>query len=211
MAKAFNLLSKTTVNTKDKNKKEIKKATVSKTDKKNVEKTKTVKKRGRPTKDTKVTEVKAKTSKVTKPTKVAKTSNTTKSTKPVKTSNPVKSTKVNKSVKTVEPKETTKSIKTNKQDNTSRRWHNLTTNVPEEFRPLEFNSNYKYPIFGYKLPHGIITNTPYYLNKYKQEKGYIEWQYISGCSNLSKCPREFPDCTNCDIYKRRMKELKKNA
>ena len=207
MPKAFNLLSKTKVST-DNTKKEVKKTSSAPV------------KETKPTKQPKTVESKKSTKSTTtnidepikrrgRPPKTDKVVTTSK--QPVIKS--TKTTKPNTKHTTTNNKPTTKLVikPTTKQDNTSRRWHNLTTNPPEEFRPLEFNSNYKNPIYGYKLPHGIITNTPYFLDKYRQEKGYIEWQYINGCSNLNKCPRGFPDCTNCAIYKRRIKELKKNA
>jgi hypothetical protein len=210
MPKAFNLLSKTKVTTNN-TKKEAKKTssapvkeTKSTKQVKNIESKKStkptksmttnidkpIKRRGRPPKTDKVIN--------SKPT----------NTKPnVKTTKPTPTKSTTKPTASIKP--TTTTTKITKQDNTSRRWHNMETNKPEEFRPLEFNSNYKNPIYGYKLPHGIITNNPYYLNAYKKETGCIEWQYISGCNNLNKCPRGFPDCTNCEIYTKRQKELKK--
>ena len=206
MPKAFNLLSKTKVTTNNA-KKEVKKtssAPVKETKPtkqvKNIESKKSTK----PTKSI-PTNIDKPTKRRGRPPKTDKVANT----KPTISKQNVKTTKPTstKPTTTTKPKNTT----INKQDNTSRRWHNFTTNPPEELRPLEFNSNYKNPIYGYKLRHAIITNTPYHLDKYKQEKGYIEWQYISGCVNLSKCPKGFPDCSNCSIFLKRQKELKKNA
>lgn len=195
MAKAFNLLSKQ-MSTADKNKKTTKS--------KEVIKKKVEKKIAKPTK-VKETNNQPKVVKRGRPPKVDKQVQEKKVTK---TNSKVTKSKVDKVVK--EPKVIEKPI-TTKTNNTNRRWHNLDNNPPEEFRPLEFNTNSKTPVFGYKIPHGIITNTPYYLDRYKKENNVIEWQYINGCINLSKCPKEFPDCTNCEIYQKRMKELKKNA
>lgn len=153
-------------------------------------------------------------------------SNTKSPKKPSTNTKTVKSNKVDtvtKSVKkTAVAKKTTvakkpivikKQVKSTTASNSSinHKWHNMSKTVPERDRPIELNSDYKKPIHGYKTYKGLITDNPYYLNKYIKNKGYIEWQYISGCNNLSKCPHGFPDCQNCNIYIRRQRELKKNA
>lgn len=203
MAKAFNLLSKQ-MSTADKNKKTTKS--------KEVTKKKVEKKIAKPTK-VKETNNQSKVVKRGRPPKVDKQVQEKKVTKTNSkvTNSKVTKSKVDKVVKVVKEPEVIKKPITTKTNNTNRRWHNLDSNPPEEFRPLEFNTNSKTPVFGYKVPHGIITNTPYYLDRYKKENNVIEWQYINGCINLSKCPKEFPDCTNCEIYQKRIKELKKNA
>ena len=98
----------------------------------------------------------------------------------------------------------TKSINTQtntptKSDNTpTERWHKTNTNPPVEFRPIEFNTDCKKPVRGFKTHGGYITNTPYYLNKTFKLNGYLEWKYIPVCMTLTKCPNGFPDCEHCD-------------
>ena len=95
-------------------------------------------------------------------------------------------------------------------NNTNKKYHNLYTNPPELNRPIIFNTdNTKELITGYKIHNGIVVNNPYSINKYRKINDSIEWQYISGCNNLFNCPNGFPDCNVCDIYKTRMKEIKK--
>ena len=77
------------------------------------------------------------------------------------------------------------------------RWHKSNNNPPTDFRPVEFNTESKKPVRGFKTVGGYITNTPYYLNKSNKANGYLEWKYISSCSTLDKCPNGFPDCEHC--------------
>lgn len=90
-----------------------------------------------------------------------------------------------------------------------RRWHNLLTNPPELERPIELNTDYKKPVYGYATYKGIIANNPYYINKHRKNTGLIEWQYINSCRDLSKCSNGFPDCENCDIFKKLNNTTKK--
>lgn len=182
MAKAFNLLG----NTAQKEEKKVIKKQVKKQPKSLLSSptaTETpIKKRGRPKKV--VEEVK-----VTKPIKDKKV----KETKPTPISNKDKVVKSN--------------IKTS-----NKKWHDLYTNPPEKFRPLQLNVGIdKELVTGYKLQFGINTTNAYLIDKFKKVTNTIEWQYISGCTDLSKCDRGFPDCIHCDIYKLKQKELKKNV
>ena len=210
MAKTFNLHSKKVVDT-DKKESKTKRTTNTERNDKKTKTTEKVVKRGRPSKVDNEKKVATKTK--------ANKKSTAKFALKVDRKNIQSKTKETKIVKEVKHKtdvkaetkaKVTKSIAVTN-TSTTRRWHNLETNKPQEFRPLEFNTNNKISVFGYKVPHGIITNAPYYIDKYRKENNVIEWQYISGCTNLSKCPREFPDCINCEIYQKRQKELKKNA
>ena len=114
----------------------------------------------------------------------------------------------NKIIEEVQPKQITKPtiskpIPQNQLSSTQqRRWHNFFTNPPEQERPLEFHTDYKKPVYGYKTYKGIITNNPYYIDIYKHNTANIEWQYINSCKDLSKCPNGFPDCEYCDIFKK---------
>ena len=81
-------------------------------------------------------------------------------------------------------------------------WSRTTTKLPEELRPIEFNTKSKKPAYGYRLQNkSYIVNTPYFIDKFKKEFGYLEWHYIPQCRTLDKCPSNFPDCTNCKIHK----------
>lgn len=81
-------------------------------------------------------------------------------------------------------------------------WSKTTTKLPEELRPIEFNTKSKKPAYGYRLQNkSYIVNTPYFIAKFKKEFGYLEWHYIPQCRTLDKCPANFPDCTNCKIHK----------
>ena len=182
MAKAFNLLENTVQKGEKKAvKKQVKKQTKSLLSLPAVIEAPT-KKRGRPKKV--VEEVK-----VTKPANNSKV----KETKPTSTSTKNKMVKSN--------------IKTSNKE-----WHDLYTNPPEKFRPLQLNVGIdKEFVTGYKLQGGINTTNAYLIDKFKKANNTIEWQYISGCTDLSKCDKEFPDCIRCDIYKLRQKELKKNV
>ena len=116
--------------------------------------------------------------------------------------NKPKSIKPKNDLLTKPPKTDTKKIATAKpQINTEptalERWHKTNTNPPTEFRPIEFNTDHKKPVRGFKIVGGYIVNTPYYLNKTNKANGYLEWKYISSCSTLDKCPNGFPDCENC--------------
>lgn len=81
-------------------------------------------------------------------------------------------------------------------------WYNLTQQKPEEFRPIMFNTINKKVVTGYRMGNGFAVTIPYILNKFKKKFGYIEWQYIPHCSNLFKCPKQFPDCNNCKHSKK---------
>lgn len=95
-------------------------------------------------------------------------------------------------------------------NNTNKKYHNLYTNPPELNRPIIFNTdNIKELITGYKIYNGIVVNNPYSIDSYRKINNTIEWQYISGCNDLSNCPNGFPNCNMCDIYKTRVRELKK--
>ena len=156
------------------------------------------KKVGRPKKVISEDAVKDTNKKSTK--KIEKVPNT-KNNKSKSVSSAPKNTKTTKTIK--EPIK--KNTKQTEVVNVQRRWHNFITNPPELERPIEFNSNYKKPIYGYRTYQGIITNTPYYIDKYKKETGNIEWQYINSCKDLSKCPNGFPNCDICDIAKKLLK------
>lgn len=82
-------------------------------------------------------------------------------------------------------------------DTTGGKWFKTTDKKPDEFRPIEFHTNYKKPIRGYRQSSGYITDTPYFIDKFKQQNGYVEWRYISYCTSLSKCPKGFPSCEGC--------------
>ena len=103
--------------------------------------------------------------------------------------------------KTTKPKTTPKNNQSKSEPTALERWHKSNNNPPAEFRPIEFNTNYKKPVRGFKIVGGYIVNTPYYLNKTNKANGYLEWKYISSCSTLDKCPNGFPDCENCDRRK----------
>lgn len=77
-------------------------------------------------------------------------------------------------------------------------WINTSKKLPEELRPIEFNTSYKKPVYGYRLKgYGYIVTNPYYINKFKKKYGYIEWRYIPYCTTLLRCFNEIPDCSNC--------------
>lgn len=82
------------------------------------------------------------------------------------------------------------------------KWFRTPDKVPEELRPIEFHTQYKKPIMGYRQGYGYITDTPYFIDKFKQQNGYIEWRYINYCTTLSKCPKEFPMCNSCKNNRR---------
>lgn len=82
-------------------------------------------------------------------------------------------------------------------DTTEGKWFKTVDKKPDEFRPVEFHTNYKKPIRGYRQGSGYITDTPYFIDKFKQQNGYVEWRYINYCTTLSKCPMKFPACESC--------------
>lgn len=127
----------------------------------------------------------------------------TNSKQPTKQKEPIKP-KITKpqSVRTEVPKPVTSKPVTPKAT-TPPTCHSTTTWVksinkqPEDLRPILFNTRCKKPVTGYKLRNGYVTNTPYFIDKFKKENGYIEWKYVSYCASLSRCPNEFPNCINC--------------
>lgn len=81
-------------------------------------------------------------------------------------------------------------------------WTNTSKKLPDILRPIEFNTTYKKPVYGYRLKgYGYIVTNPYYINKFKQKFGYMEWKYIPYCLSLSRCPNGIPDCSNCKYAK----------
>ena len=98
----------------------------------------------------------------------------------------------------------TKTTSTNTNENiTATEWVKSTDVLPQEFRPVMFNSNYKKPIYGYRMnSYNYIVNTPYHLDLFKKKHNYLEWQYIDGCINIKNCPNGFPDCSNCKLSKK---------
>lgn len=89
---------------------------------------------------------------------------------------------------------------------TSSGWINTNKTLPEELRPIEFNTSAKKPVYGYRLKgYGYVVTTPYYVDKFKKKYGYIEWKYIPYCGALFRCPNEIPDCSNCKHSKNRVK------
>jgi len=76
-------------------------------------------------------------------------------------------------------------------------WNRTINKQPDPLRPILFNTKCKKPVTGYKLRNGFITNTPYFINQFKKETGYVEWKYISYCTSLQRCPNGFPNCTIC--------------
>ena len=142
-----------------------------------------------------------------------------KKTRKAATKKEIKSNTKTLNKKTVKPKtdKTTKSkieeklqieSKTKQKSNISNvtnstEWYRTTDRQPEELRPLIFNTTHKKPVVGYKLKYGYITNTPYFIDKFKKKHGYIEWKYIDGCMNLFKCPAKFPDCSVCKLSKQK--------
>lgn len=79
----------------------------------------------------------------------------------------------------------------------SAKWFRTPNKLPDELRPIEFNTTHKKPVRGYRLRNGYITDTPYYVDMFKKRNGYIEWRYINYCTSLTKCPKEFPSCNGC--------------
>jgi len=89
---------------------------------------------------------------------------------------------------------------------TSNGWINTNKTLPEELRPIEFNTSAKKPVYGYRLKgYGYVVTTPYYVDKFKKKYGYIEWKYIPYCGALFRCPNEIPDCSNCKHSKNKVK------
>ena len=116
-----------------------------------------------------------------------------------------KSTKIKKAEKnTIKNKTLQNNTSTNTKENiTAAEWVKSTDGLPQEFRPVLFNSNYKKPIYGYRMnSYNYIVNTPYHLDLFKKKHDYLEWQYIDGCINIKNCPNGFPDCSNCKLSKK---------
>ena len=84
-------------------------------------------------------------------------------------------------------------------------WTSTSKKLPDILRPIEFNTSYKKPVYGYRLKgYGYIVTNPYYINKFKQKFGYMEWRYIPYCLSLSRCPNGIPDCSNCKYTKNKV-------
>ena len=92
-------------------------------------------------------------------------------------------------------------INSNSSISANNEWHSTKNKLPNEFMPIEFNTEYTDIVTGYRIKNDYITDTPYYLNKFKKLNGYIEWRYISSCRNLESCPHEFPQCNYCNKNK----------
>ena len=89
---------------------------------------------------------------------------------------------------------------------TSNGWINTNKTLPEELRPIEFNTSAKKPVYGYRLKgYGYVVTTPYYVDKFKKKYGYLEWKYIPYCGALSRCSNGIPDCSNCKHSKNKVK------
>lgn len=161
-------------------------------------------------KQTATKSIKPETSKIKEDKKLADTKSintnnkTTKSTKSTTT----KSTKLKKESDTIKSNNLLSKKDESNIINTQNitHWSKTTTKLPEELRPIEFNTKSKKPAYGYRLQNkSYIVNTPYFIAKFKKEFGYLEWHYIPQCRTLDKCPSNFPDCTNCKIHKEKGK------
>ena len=165
------------------------------------------------TKKKSLLDIKGKNTNNTTPQKTVNKSKPTKLSKPttVKTSKKTVG-KITNISKDKQPTTTSKLTETNiltksvTSPTTSSNWVKSSTRLPEELRPIEFNTKHKKPVYGYRLNHyNYITNTPYFIDKFKQQNGYLEWKYIPYCTSLNRCPKEFPDCDNCKIAKKKGK------
>ena len=74
--------------------------------------------------------------------------------------------------------------------------------APQPWVPIEFHTDCKKPVRGYRLRNGFITDTPYYVDKFFQSHKVIEWRPILSCADVNKCPQGFPNCDYCSIYKK---------
>ena len=80
------------------------------------------------------------------------------------------------------------------------KWNRSIDTIPEEDRPIIFNTDSKSLVVGIKIYGGYVVNTPYAISKFEKANGYFEWAYNPYCKTLMHCPNKFPDCENCKYY-----------
>ena len=106
------------------------------------------------------------------------------------------------------PKSTTVDVETKQKKPVKEApWKDFSKSKPEFMQPCEFyvdTGNGKVDIFyGYVEREGInVTDEPYKMRVLRKKYGNLNYREIAGCKDVSKCPRQFPDCKNCKNKKK---------
>ena len=85
---------------------------------------------------------------------------------------------------------------------TDSEWKDFSTNKPELLVPVEFRidtGKKKYIQFrGYmKGKYVTCTDEPYKLTVLRKKYGNLFYKEIPGCTDIQKCPNQFPTCERC--------------
>lgn len=116
----------------------------------------------------------------------------------------VESTKVRRRRKSKELETPVTPPTTNLQ--TDSEWKDFSTNKPEPLVPVEFRIDKgkgKYIQFrGYmKEKRVTCTDEPYKLTVLRKKYGNLFYREIPGCTDIQKCPDQFPTCEGCPNHK----------
>jgi hypothetical protein len=89
---------------------------------------------------------------------------------------------------------------------TDSEWKDFSTNKPELLIPVEFRIDTgkgKYIQFrGYmKEKRVTCTDEPYKLVVLRKKYGNLFYREIPGCTDIQKCPDQFPTCEKCPNHK----------
>jgi hypothetical protein len=89
---------------------------------------------------------------------------------------------------------------------TDSEWKDFSTNKPEPLVPVEFRIDKgkgKYIQFrGYmKEKRVTCTDEPYKLTVLRKKYGNLFYREIPGCTDIQKCPDQFPTCEGCPNHK----------
>lgn len=89
---------------------------------------------------------------------------------------------------------------------TDSEWKDFSTNKPEPLVPVEFRIDKgkgKYIQFrGYmKEKRVTCTDEPYKLTVLRKKYGNLFYREIPGCTDIQKCPDQFPTCEECPNHK----------
>lgn len=89
---------------------------------------------------------------------------------------------------------------------TDSEWKDFSTNKPELLIPVEFRIDTgkgKYIQFrGYmKEKRVTCTDEPYKLVVLRKKYGNLFYREIPGCTDIQKCPDQFPTCERCPNHK----------
>lgn len=85
-------------------------------------------------------------------------------------------------------------------------WKDFSANKPEPLVPVEFRidkGKEKYIQFrGYMKDKRVTcTDEPYKLTVLRKKYGNLFYREIPGCTDIQKCPDQFPTCEGCPNHK----------